>query len=54
VLAHDKTLLVPAKNPYSRDPGHVTQSDEDDEGLKIFLLNFTPLHHFLFYVVVVQ
>ena len=35
MLGLAKTLVVPAKNPYSRDLGHATQSDEDGEELKI-------------------
>jgi hypothetical protein len=37
-LGQAKTLLVPAKNPYRRDFGHVAQSDEEGESLKISLL----------------
>jgi hypothetical protein len=47
LLGQVKTLLVSAKNLYSRDLGRVAQSDEGGEGLKISLL--TSFHYFFSY-----
>jgi hypothetical protein len=38
VSGQANTLLVPAKNPYNRDLGHVTPSNEGAEGLKMISL----------------